>query len=81
MNQMQLQAACVQTALPDAPFHLSLLPGGAVWTAFHRAGSGIILRFPGLADFTVSPDANCVPSATTRVASLTLVIADPRNIL
>ena len=53
----------MQTALPDAPFHLSLLPGGAVWTAFHRAGSGIILRFPGLADFTVSPDGQDVACA------------------
>lgn len=48
---------CVHRAQPpmDAdPFHQWLLPDGATWANFHRVGNHYLLRFPGLADFTVS---------------------------
>lgn len=44
--------------LPDgaAPFQESTLPDGTLWTQFFRIPSGYLLRFPGLADFSVSSD-------------------------
>ena len=56
MEGLLTRAARHQQALSGEPFHRSNLPNGAVWTAFHRTPSGIVLRFPGLADFAVSPD-------------------------
>ena len=43
-----------QLPLDVAPFHVLLLPDGTLWTQFHRSDNGYLLRFPGLADFTVS---------------------------
>ena len=37
-----------------SPFHEWALPDGTPWTQFHRTDTGYLLRFPGLADFTVS---------------------------
>ncbi len=34
-----------------------MFPDGALWTEFHRADGGYLLRFPDLADFQVSADA------------------------
>jgi len=31
------------------------VPDGTLWTQFYRTDSGYLLRFPGLADFTLSP--------------------------
>lgn len=36
------------------PFHQWRFPDGALWASFHRVGKHYLLRFPGLADFTVS---------------------------
>lgn len=38
------------------PFLEWFLPDGTPWTRFYRTASGYLLRFPDLADFTVSPD-------------------------
>jgi hypothetical protein len=46
------------------PFHAWVFPDGTLWTEFHRADGGYLLRFPQLADFQVSADADtvtCVP--------------------
>ena len=42
------------------PFHAWTFPDGALWTEFHRAGGGYLLRFPNLADFQVSADGRNV---------------------
>lgn len=39
-----------------APFHEWAFPDGTLWTLFFRTAAGYLLRFPDLADFTVSPD-------------------------
>ncbi len=38
------------------PFHEWAFPDGTLWTGFYRVGDGYLLRFPGLADFTLSSD-------------------------
>jgi hypothetical protein len=53
-----------QAPLASPPFHTWELPDGALWTEFHRADGGYLLRFPQLADFQVSADARtvtCIP--------------------
>ena len=50
-------------ALP--PFHTWTFRDGVLWTEFHRADGGYLLRFPLLADFFVSADAftvTCFPA-------------------
>jgi len=44
--------------LPDGatPFQEASLPDGTLWTQFFRIPGGYLLRFPGLADFSVSSD-------------------------
>lgn len=45
-------------ALPadSIPFLEWFFPDGTPWTRFYRTGYGYLLRFPDLADFTVTPD-------------------------
>jgi hypothetical protein len=43
-----------QAPVDLARFHEWVLPDGTLWTHFYRDDSGHLLRFPGLADFTVS---------------------------
>jgi len=50
----------LQTPLDSTPFHQWVFPDGPVWTAFHRIESGYLLRFPELADFTISSDGRLV---------------------
>ena len=40
------------------PFHEWVMPDGTLWTQFFREGHGYLLRFPDLADFSVSADGN-----------------------
>ncbi len=47
-------AAHAQPPLDGPPFHEWVLPDGTLWMQFHRTTAGYLLRFPGLADFTVS---------------------------
>ncbi len=55
------------------PFQQWTLADGTVWTRFYRTTSGFLLRFPGLADFTVSPDGKAVVAYPARdVASQTV---------
>jgi len=42
--------------IEEEPFHQWAFPDGTLWTAFYRTGSSYLLRFPDLADFTVSAD-------------------------
>lgn len=46
---------------PDGmPFHEWAFPDGTLWTQFYRTNSGYLLRFPNLADFSLSPDGHDV---------------------
>ena len=48
-----------------APFHSWDAPDGAILASFYRTATGILLRFPDLADFEVSADGcsvTCVPA-------------------
>lgn len=53
-----------QLATGSAPFHVWSDPGGGDWLQFYRIARGFLLRFPDLADFSLSADGNkvvCVP--------------------
>jgi hypothetical protein len=51
---LTIHARRVQPAIFANPFHEWVFSNGTVWTQFHRAVDSYLLRFPGLADFTVS---------------------------
>jgi hypothetical protein len=51
-----LHPAREQALLDDLPFLEWTFPDGTLWTCFYRIGDGYLLRFPALADFTVSAD-------------------------
>jgi len=40
--------------IESEPFHRWVFADGTVWTSFYRTGNDYLLRFPDLADFTVS---------------------------
>ena len=52
--------ARAQEALQSLPFHRYEFDDGTVWTEFHRTQTDYLLRFPGLADFTVAADGTRV---------------------
>lgn len=56
MIRYRVAPARPQAALASAPFHRYVFDDGTVWTEFHRAAAGYLLRFPGLADFEVTAD-------------------------
>ena len=56
MIRYSTMAARQQSKLATTPFHYYTIDGDTVWTEFHRAGDGYLLRFPDLADFEVSAD-------------------------
>lgn len=45
-----------QVPLNAVSFHQWLFPDGTVWAGFYRSGESYLLRFPGLADFSLSSD-------------------------
>jgi len=50
----ELRAPREQDPLDETPFLEWSFPDGTVWTSFYRIGNYYLLRFPDLADFTVS---------------------------
>lgn len=46
--------------LAAKPFHVWTFPDGTEWLHFYRTKEGYLLRFPGLAEFTVSRDGEDV---------------------
>jgi hypothetical protein len=53
-----------QPGMNVAPFHVWAMPAGGDWMQFFRVGRGYLLRFPDLADFSLSADGDmviCVP--------------------
>lgn len=60
MCSFRSNPAAQQPPLNGSPFHEWKLPDGATWTQFYRSVGGYILRFPGLADFQVSRDGECI---------------------
>jgi len=69
------------TAAPQ-PFHIWTFQDGTEWLHFFRTASGYLLRFPGLAEFTVSRDGtevssrplNATPEATIQHLYLNQVL-------
>ncbi len=57
MVEFRILPARRQMQLANVPFHTWTFPDGTLWTEFHRAASGYLLRFLDLADFQVSADA------------------------
>lgn len=51
---LDLRTARTQAELNAEAFQEWVLPDGTLWTRFYHSGSRYLLRFPGLADFTVS---------------------------
>lgn len=49
-----------QRPLSSAPFHSWDLPGEVRWAEFHRLDAGILVRFPGLADFEIASEGEPV---------------------
>lgn len=60
MNECQTGSVRPQHPLRTQPFHTVVLPTGTVWTEFYRNEAGYLLRFPDLADFTVSANGRRV---------------------
>ena len=60
MPAFAIEAAGLQTPRDEAPFYRWTFPDGTVWTEFCRIPSGYLLRFPDLADYTVSGDGKRV---------------------
>lgn len=60
MRSFQKFSARVQTAIDSAPFHINAFPDGTPWIEFYRVEDTYLLRFPGLADFSVSNDGTTV---------------------
>ena len=52
-NYRQLDARS-QASVHCASFNEYLLPDGSLWSSFYRTQAGYMLRYPGLADFTIS---------------------------
>jgi hypothetical protein len=68
MVNFTLRAATAQAQLKDIPFHEWRFPDGSVWTQFYRSGTDYLLRFPELADFSISADGHkihCTPAPDT----------------
>jgi len=55
-----MERARWQAPLATPPFHSWTFPDGTLWTEFHRADGGYLLRFPQLADFLVATNARTV---------------------
>jgi len=55
-----LRVPSSQTPLPEAPFHTWKFPDDTPWAEFYRESGGYRLRFPGLADFSLTADGNTV---------------------
>lgn len=51
-----------QLPMHGAPFQRWTFPDGSLWAEFHRQGADYLVRFPGLADFTVTGDGRDVYS-------------------
>ena len=61
---LKWQQARTQQDLEIVPYQTWPLPDGTIWTEFYRIETGYLVRFPRLADFSVSADAAkvvCVP--------------------
>jgi hypothetical protein len=56
MVKLSIEGAAQQTVLATTPFHQTDFDDGSPWLQFYRSGEGILLRFPGLADFLVAAD-------------------------
>ncbi len=72
MSGLSLQSPRPQAPQDGLPFQEWTFPDGTVWTQFFRTDAGYLLRFPGLADFQVSPDglsATCFPAPAVADAS------------
>ncbi len=80
--ELRLQAPRLQSPVAHPPFHTWTFPDGSLWTEFHRADGGYLLRFPEMADFLVSADglhvtgfpAPEVPESTTQHLYLNQVL-------
>jgi hypothetical protein len=63
---LHIEGARAQTPLASAAFHQWIFPDGARWAEFHRLGQQYLVRFSGLADFSVSRDGltvHCWPAS------------------
>lgn len=55
--ELRLQPVRLQSPVAHSPFHTWTFPDGTLWTEFHRANGGYLLRFPDLADFEITADS------------------------
>lgn len=58
-----------QSPLPSEAFQRWTLPDNENWAEFYRIPSGILLRFAGLADFSISPNGRAVSGVPAPDAS------------
>ena len=66
MIRYRIAPAREQRPVGTRPFHSYVLDNGELWTEFHRVQPGYLLRFPGLADFSVSGDGTAVVAYPAR---------------
>jgi hypothetical protein len=57
---LDIRASRAQTPIDAKPFLEWTFRDGALWTSFYRVEHGYLLRFPDLADFTVSANGHAV---------------------
>ena len=62
-----------QRKRPESPFHVWIIGKDERWLEFYRLGTGFLLRFPGLADFTMTnagTDITCRPVTGVSAATI-----------
>jgi hypothetical protein len=80
-TDFRLLGCAVLPAVPQEepgadPYQVWTLPGGRVWTLFHRVDQGYLVRFPGMADFRVPANAGaieCIPVEGIETEALTIL--------
>jgi hypothetical protein len=58
--QFEIGSPRAQQALESTPYRFWHLPNGTVWAEFRRISTGYLVRFPALADFSISADGGQV---------------------
>ena len=56
MTVLKIDVPARQDPLGTEPYREWIFPDGTRWAQFHRTDSGYLLRFPDLADYTISAD-------------------------
>jgi len=62
---LAISAHKAQAPIDAEPFYEWVFPDGTLWANFYRTGTGYLVSFPGLADFSISANGNEVVAFPT----------------